>query len=207
MRGYFDQIIIEILPLVNWWWLDKTTTFATVASTRSYQPVAGNVTAWWSFVNETENRPMTIIGADGYDVADPDRSDTGSARAVFISGMDATTGYAVVDLFPLPDVADTIRARYRLDIATFTSANDATDLTILGLPEIIQNLMMYGGAAFYMEESGDDSGSRRERVGNYQRVLTAARKQNVAMQGNRRYVPPTDAEGPLFTTDNSIVVV
>ena len=204
-RSYISLVLAEVVPLVDWWWLDLTTTFATVASTRSYQPVTGNVTAWHSFVDETENRPLEIIGADSYDVADPDRSDTGSPRAVFIAGLDATTGYPVLDIFPLPDTANTIRIRYRKDIDEFTSSDDASDFLTLGIPRIIESVLISGAVSYYEEEAGDDSGANRE-SGNFKRLLLAAKKQNVNMQGNRRYVAPTDDDGPLLTIDNTIVV-
>lgn len=203
-RDYINRILSEVCPDVPWWWLDRTTTFDTTASTRTYQPVSGNVTAWWSFVDETNSRPLEIVGSDEYDASDWDQSDTGTVEKVFIAGLDTTTGYPVVELWRTPDTTgDTIRVRYRADIDEWTSSNDSTDLLTLGIPRIIESVLVSGATAYYLEENGDDSGAAREGK-NFDRVLQIAKRQNIQMQGNRRYppaVPPdTDLWIPIGTT-------
>lgn len=190
-RDYINQILAEVMPLVPWWFLDKTTTFATVASTRTYNPISGNVTAWWSFVDETNNITLDIITADSYDSFDPDRDETGLPRAVYVGGVDATTGYPAIDIFPLPDQANTIRVRYRADINEWTSSDDATDFVALGIPRIMESVVVYGAAALMLEEEGDEGGASRE-SGNFQRALDAAKRQNLGMQGNRKNLPVND---------------
>ena len=197
------MVTTDTIALLDWWWLNKTTTFATVASTRTYQPVSGQVSSWWSFVDETNNQPLEIIGPDRYDLLDIDRSITGAAAAVFIDGMDATTGYPVISLYRIPDSANTIRARYRIDIPEFTSANDDTDLSVLGFPRIMENVLIHGAAALTLEENGDESQSGRE-WGHHARSLKAAKLQNLNMQGNRTYIPndiASDFFGLRITSD------
>ena len=77
-RDYINQIVAETVPLLDWWFLNAETTFNTVASTRTYQPVSGNVTAWYSFMDTTNNRLIEIVGPDEYDLSDIDRSDEGT---------------------------------------------------------------------------------------------------------------------------------
>jgi len=205
-RSYLNQILAEVAPMVPWWWLDGTTTFATVASTRSYQPVSGNVTAWWSFVDETNNRTLDIISADSYDSYDPDRSETGNPRAIYIAGTDATTGYPVVDVFPLADAAYTIRVRYRKDIDEWTSSNDSTDFVTLGIPRIIESVLIHGAVALYLEEEGDDSGAARE-SGNFERTLRIALRQNLSMRGNMRATPVNpERTNALIQVDSTLAV-
>lgn len=194
------------MPMVPWWWLDRTTTFATVASTRTYNPISGNVTAWWSFVDETNNLTLDIIGPDAYDSYDPDRSESGNPRAVYVSGVDDTTGYPAVDVFPLPDAANTIRVRYRLEIAAWTSSDDATELSVLGVPRIIESVLIYGATSLYLEDEGDDGGAGVESQ-NFQRALMAAKEQNLAMQGNKKNRPVNPAENPaLISVDSTLAV-
>ena len=275
MRDYISQILGEVVPLVDWWWLNQvstfyttstytlsgvtgaftagetitggtsgstatvdsydsvnaptllyvrslsaaftatetitggtsgvTATYASTAYTRSYQPVDALVTAWHSFVDQTNNIPLDIIGYDTYDGTDADRTESGDPRGVLIAGQSLVTGFPIVDVFPLPDTTVLIRSRFRRNIVDFTSSNDATDLTVLGVPKIIESVLIYGAAALYMEENGDDSGSARE-SGNFERTLTASKKQNAAMQGNRRYIPGSSTEGPILHIDSSIVI-
>jgi len=191
-RDYMNQMLAETVPLVDWWWLDRTTTFNTVASTRTYTPVATNVTAWYSFFNETDQRPIVIVGPDEYDLSDIDRSEEGTVDKVFLGGQDTTTGYYTLELWRTPSSVVTIRIRYKADVAEWTSSNDSSEFFALGIPRIMESVLVYGAAALYMEENGDDSGAGRE-GGNLARALDAAKKQNVAQQGNRRYIPlPAD---------------
>lgn len=206
-RTYINLMMAETVSDIPWWWLDITTTFATVDGTRTYNPISGQVTAWWSFVDETNNYPLDIIDADSYDSFDPDRSESGDARDIYISGVDATTGYPAIDVFPLPDSADTIRVRYRKDVDEWTSSNDASDFLTLGIPRIIESVLVYGATSLYLEELGDDSGAGRE-AGNLDRVMRIARKQNIQMQGNKRFPPITQGGqvNALIRVDSSLAV-
>ena len=204
-RNYVNQILAEVTPMTRWWWRDRTTTFATVASTRTYNPVSGHVTAWWSFVDETGNQVLQIVGPDSYDAYDPDRSEEGSPWGVLITGQDATTGYPAVDILPVPDDARTIRVRYQADIDEWTSSNDASDLLTLGIPRIMESVLLYGAVSLNLEENGDDTGADRE-SGNFSRVLDLALRQNLSMQGNRLYLPVSTPREPesLISVDNTL---
>lgn len=201
-----NMILAETVPLIPWWWLDITTTFATVSSTRTYTPVSGNVTAWHSFVDESNNLTLNIIGSDSYDSFDPDRSETGAPRDVYVSGVNTSTGYPTIDIFPLPNSAETIRLRYRKDIDEWTSSNDGSDFLALGIPRIMESVLIYGATSLYLEEKGDDEGSERE-GGNLARVLDTAKRQNINMQGNKTYLPKRYGKGPdvLIRVDSSTV--
>ena len=85
-RLYLGMVVAEVSPLADWWWLDRTTTFSTVASTRTYTPISGNVAAWFSFVDQSNNRTLAIVGPDEYDALDLDRDDAGTVESVFIGG-------------------------------------------------------------------------------------------------------------------------
>lgn len=205
-REYINLIMAEHAPLVPWWFLNRTTTFDTVADTRVYSPVSGNVTEWYSFTNETDDRLLEIIGPDEYDWLDPNRSEKGSVYTVYIGGVDATTGYPTVELYRIPSGVETIRVRYQLELGGWTSSNDASEFSVLGVPRIVESILIYGAASLYMEENGDDSGAARE-AGNLTRVIEAAKKQNIRMQGNRRYLPQQTAGSySLIRVDNSLAV-
>ena len=206
-RDYVNQIMAESQPHPDWWFLNTETTFATVASTRVYQPVSGNVTAWHSFYDQTNNRSLTIVGPEEYDLTDIDRSDEGTVSRVFVGGVDATTGYPTVELSLIPSSVVTIRCRYLQEIGEWSSSDDSSSLTTLGIPRIFESVIIYGASSLYMEENGDDSGAGRE-GSNFQRVLQTARKQNVTMQGNRRFIPPPSGGGRtgLITVGTDIVV-
>jgi hypothetical protein len=187
-RDFVSLVLADTMPMVAWWWTNLTTTFATVASTRTYQPVSAQVTAWRSFVDQTNNEPLTISGEDEYDLADLDRSETGSPRAVLLAGLDATTGFPIVELHPTPSAVATIRVRYSEEVVEFTSTNDATAMSILGVPRIMENVLIYGATRDLLDDNGDESGATKYNT-KYERSLHMALKQNRLWQGNRSYPP------------------
>jgi hypothetical protein len=193
-REALSLIVAEVIAPVPWWWLDRTATFPTVASTRTYQPISGNVSAWFSFYDETNDNPIAIVGPDKYDLLDGDRSETGDVKAVFVEGLDDSTGYPVIGTFPTPSAVATIRVRYRLDIAEWTSTNDAKELSVLGLIRIAENVIIYGGSALLLEEEGDRDQASQE-WGHHFRTLDYLKRQNLNMQGNRSYVPSGSIAG------------
>lgn len=196
-RECLSMILAEVMPATKWWWLDRTTTFNTVASTRTYQPISGNVTNWWSFVDETNDNPLEIVGPDKYDLLDLDRGDEGTVEAVYIEGLDATTGYPVVGLWRTPSAVATIRIRYQTDISEWTSSSDSSQLLTLGVPRLIENILIYGAAGMILDEEGDESQalmeSRKKDI-----AMNLAMRQNLAMQGNRMYIPRGSSEDELL---------
>ena len=195
-RECLSMVLAEVMAVTKWWWLDRTTTFNTVASTRTYQPVSGNVSNWWSFVDETNDNPLGIVGPDKYDLLDLDRGDEGTVEAVHIEGLDATTGYPVIGLWRTPSAVATIRIRYQIDIAEWSSTNDTSQMLALGTPRLIENILIYGAAGMILDEEGDENQalmeSRRK-----DRAMDLAMRQNLAMQGNRSYVPRGSSEDQL----------
>lgn len=187
-REDMSLILAEVLPVVPWWWLDRTTTFDTTSGTRTYSPISSQVTAWYSFVNESDDRTLTIVGPEWYDSVDVDQDDSGTIEVVFIAGVDATTGYPVIELWRTPSSTETIRVRYRIDIDEFTSSDDDSSFQSLGLPRIMENVLIHGATSLMLERNGDDTGSARESA-NFERTLKAAKRQNLDMRGKRRFKP------------------
>ena len=157
-------------------------------------------------MDETNNRPLLIIGPDEYDLADLDRDEFNEVRALFVAGLDATTGYPVIECFPTPaDTNETIRIRYQLGVSTWTSANDSTKMHILGFPQIVEPALMYGATKLYLEDKGDDSGAVREAT-ELAKTVKLMKQQNLRMQGNRRARPRhgSNQDGSLIYLDSSL---
>jgi len=184
----------------------ETATYASSVNTRVYTPVSGAVTAWWSFMNETDEWPIEIIGPDEYDLWDEDRSLTGSVCKAFLGGVDATTGYPTVELYYTPATTNQIiRSRYQIGIDSWTSSNDSTSFLALGIPQIAESALIYGATKLYRQEKGDESGAQRE-AGELARTVQLMKKQNLLQQGNRRYPASSQSQSFLVRTDNSLVV-
>ena len=192
-RLYLSMVVAEVSPLADWWWLDRTATFDTVASTRTYTPISGNVAAWCSFVDESNNRPLDIVGPDEYDALDLDRDDAGTVEAVFIGGLDSSTGYPTIELWRTPSAAATIRVRYRRDVLLDIS-QDNNELLVIGIPRIIESVLIYGASALYLDEEGDEGSAAKEDA-RYSQALSLALRQNSRQQGNRRYPPLRNRAG------------
>jgi len=171
-----------------------TATYSALAPTRVYTPISGPVTAWWGAVNVTQDWEMSIIGPDTYDGLDPDRDFANNAESLFVGGLDASTGYPTLEVWPADaTTGDTIRLRYRIDIARWTSSDDSTTLQVLGLTRPLESVVIYGAASLYAEQERNFDLSRTE-AGNAQRALEAVRVQARRSQGNRRYPPKTYEE-------------
>lgn len=204
-RDFMNLVLTDVVPTTDWWWLNATTTFNTVADTRTYQPVSAQVAEWYSFMDETNNWPLEIVGPDQFDQVDVDRDDSGVPEYVLMNGLDATTGYPIVELWRKPDAAYTIRVRYQKDIAELTSGDDSTDMSVLGLPRIIQNVLIHGATALYMADQGNDDAARYEerRNASLQQALT----QNRRMRGNVRYEPIRRRRSHFFVRTDSTLAV
>ena len=183
-----------------------TATYSSSVNTRVYTPVSGSVTNWWSFVNETDEWPLEIVGPDQYDLLDEDRSLTGNVYKVFVGGVDSTTGYPVIELYYTPsDTNVTIRVRYQMAVSEWTSSNDSSTFLSLGFPQIAESALVYGAAKLYYEEKGDEGGAQRE-AAELGRVVQLMRRQNLAQQGNRRFPASDESYAYMVRTDNSLVV-
>lgn len=183
-----------------------TATYSSKVETRVYQPISGAVTNWWSFTNEADDLPLEIIGYDQFDSLDPDRSRTGSVSAVLVGGVNTTTGYPEIELFYTPSTTNqTIRVRYRIDIAAWTSSNDSTNLIVLGIPRIMESVLVYGASALYLEQNrAYDMAAVEGR--NLERAMEAARAWNRRMQGNRRFPPKSADDGMVIQVGTDLAV-
>ena len=208
-REYLNITAVEIANLTDWWFLDRNTTFTTVASTRTYTPISSQVTNWYSFVDETNENPLIIVDANVYDLLDLDRSQSGNIEAIYIGGVDPTTGYPIIECYPTPDTTgDTIRVKYRIAISSWSSTDDASTLMALGLPQILESAIVYGASALYLEEKGDLETSARER-NNLDNTVALARKHNWRqVSGNKQFVAdPPGPDYPLVLNYGTSIVV
>jgi len=207
-RRYLSMSTTELLSMdERWWWLDKTTTFTTTASDRTYTPIEAQVSAWYSFVDQSNDRALNIVGSNAYDLNDLDLSERSDAEFIYIAGLDASTGYPIIEIGPTPGTTgDTIRVRYRIDIPAFTSSNDSTDLSVLGLPKIAENCIIFEASSLYLDEQGDTESAGRE-MARYDRCRVMAVSQNRRMQGGRRFPPRRGGERPLARIDSTLITL
>lgn len=160
-RDYFNVGLRDLCEQRQWTWLFKNSSFTTTASTRTYS-LASDVMRPLSFRNDTDNFKMVMVDVDVVDKIDPDEDETGTPAMVYISGINTSTGFWEVDLYPTPDTnSDTIRYRYYAFIADKTSSDDATDL-VTTLPAWTQNALIYYIASMYKGELGDIEGERAD---------------------------------------------
>jgi len=183
-RTYLNIVAKDVASRAKWFWLFKEGSFACVASQRSYS-LASDVAEPLSFRNHTEDHVIVVWDNQNLDASDPDHSETGDPRFVSIGGIDGTTGYIKVDLYPLPDDADVIKYRYYAFIPDFASDDDNNSLDPFIHP-IIQPALMFGVSSLYKSEKGDDQGAMVDK-GEMERVIQQGLLQNTVVQGNRVY--------------------
>lgn len=162
-----------------------TASAATVSDvvTRQYQ-LASDVLMPYSWRDETNNRRLMIASWDEMDLADADQDESGDARWVVPEGIDANTGYHVVAVYPLHSTSnETFRYRYYSYIPDWNSGDDNTALDGW-IPQLLQPALVYGGAALYKQEKGDDDGADSERK-EADRQVDRALRVNSNMFGNR----------------------
>ena len=162
-------------------------TYSSREFTRTYL-LAAEVDALRFFVNETDGAPWAMIGDEDYIISDPDRDDTGDAGAVMIEGLDTDTNTGQVQVAFLPRHAttnETIRYGYYRDHTDWTSGDDGTDLA-RWFPTRIQPALIFGIARLYKQEKGNGEEALDDQR-EYTNVINNAKKQNRAIQGNRRF--------------------
>jgi len=171
-----------------------TSTLTSDTETRVYTPVSGRVTNWWSFVDETNDRTLGIIGADAIDALDPDRGETGTVEAIRVAGMDDDTGNPEIEPWRIPSTSgEVIRVRYALDIAAWASTDDDTTMQVLGIPRVFENVLVFGASQLYLEEKRHRAMAETEKI-HRAAAMEAAEAWNRRMQGRRRYPPKTYGE-------------
>lgn len=184
----------------------STATYASTANTRIYTPVAGNITNWWSFMDSTNQNPLSIVGPDQYDLFDEDRTETGAVEAVLVSGVDSKLGYPKLELWRTPGTTnEIIRARYRLAYSTWGSASDNKEFIALGVPQIMEMAVVHGATELYLKEKGNHPDAAAEASLLLQHV-TLMKKQNLRMQGNRRSrsEPPSSGDDFYIPIDSTL---
>jgi len=152
VRTYFNIVQADLQNLAKWRFLYKTSTITTTAATRSYS-LASNVAYPITFWDYTNNREMRIVNPEDIDRDDPDQDEDGEARWVSMTGVNSSTGYWEVDLYPTPDTSsESVKYRYYAFWPDLDSDDDDTELLTLGYPRHIQNILYWGTAAMWCEE-------------------------------------------------------
>ena len=182
-RSYLNMVGKDIQNREKWNWMFKASTFSTSNGTQTYS-LASDAATPLSFRNTTENHVIIIMSTQDLDAADPDHSISGDPRWAVIDGVDSS-GYVQVSLYPKPDSTDTIAYRYYRLVPDFVEANDNSSLNGYYSP-IIQPALVYGIAALYKQEKGDDEGAMADQR-EMERVIAVASRQNANVQGNRTY--------------------
>ena len=184
-RDYLNIVTKDVSSRAKWFWMFKSSTFTVANGTQTYS-LASDVAEPLSFRNKTQDHVMLVISSQTLDADDPDHSITGDASYVAINGINSSTGYVEVDLYPKPDNGtDVIAYRYYGFIPDFDSDDDANSLDIY-VPKLVQPALVFGVSALYKEEKGDMEGAGIDR-GEMERVMQRALTQNNAIQGNRSY--------------------
>lgn len=167
----------------------KTATFGSSTQTRLYSPISAQVSAWYSFTDRTNGEPLDIVDPDVADSYDGERDETGSLSSFVIEGIDGTTGYPVIQAYPADSTTNEIvQVRYRQDIAAWASSNDATELSVLGIPRLLEHGLVEGATALHRSEKGDVEGAAEARRA-LSTVVELLQGQNLIMQGNQKYMP------------------
>jgi len=184
-RDYLNIITKEVSSRAKWFWMFKASTFTVTSGTQTYS-LASDVAEPLSFRNQTQDHVMLIISSQTLDASDPDHSITGDTSYAVIDGINSSTGYVQVALYPKPtNSSDVIAYRYYGFIPDFDSDNDADSLDTY-MPPMVQPALVFGISALYKEEKGDDQGAMIDRT-EMERVMQRAMAQNTNIQGNRRY--------------------
>lgn len=160
-------------------------TLSSIAETKQYS-LASDLAYALSFRNKSQDYTMRVEGSEFLDVQDPDQSQTGEPNTVVMVGLDTTTGYQKVQLYPAPsDSATDIDYRYYAYLPEYTSDDNAVSLDVK-VPIILQPALYFGIARLYKQEKGDYEGATLE-FAEYQQVVNRALNVNRQSDGNRRY--------------------
>lgn len=183
-RSYLNLASKDLTSRAKWFWLFKESSFTCVSGQRSYS-LALDVSVPLSFRNDTEDHVLVIWSSQDLDANDPDHSETGDPRYVSIDGIDSTTGYTKVALYPKPTSTDVVKYRYYSFTPDFDSSNDSDSLDPYIHP-LLQPALVFGVSALYKQEKGDDQGSMVDKA-EMERIIQRGLLQNTTIQGNRSY--------------------
>ena len=158
---------------------------APATDTQTYQ-LTTDVLTPHSFIDQSNNQPLGIVGWDALDLADPDRGETGDVDVVTIEGVDSSTGRILVRLYPIHSTTgDVIRYRYLAYVPDWTSSDDSTELD-RWIPEWLQPTLIFGATELYKQEKGDYEGALIDRA-EYEGGIKSALDVNLNVQGNREW--------------------
>ena len=157
-RDYFNVGLRDLSERRAWRGLFKSSTFTTTSSTRNYS-LASDVMRPLSFVNTTDNHTMDIVDASVVDRVDPDADEEGSPRVVYVAGINSSTGYWTVDLYPIPTHGSTTFTAATSDVITSSGHsledNDIVKMTTTGtLPAGLST-----GTDYYVISADTDAGT------------------------------------------------
>ena len=183
-REYLNMVVKEISQRATWEWLFKNSTITTVAEQKAYS-LASDVLEPLSFRNSSQDYSMIMAGPEEIDRRDPDQSETGDPRIVVVSGINSSTGYWEVELFPTPSAADkTIKYRYYSFVPDVAESNDSDNLEKY-IPLWVQPAVVSGIAEYYLQEKGALEDAELERRRKEETIGYALRRNGV---GDRRYM-------------------
>jgi len=183
-RLYLNAAANRIVGRARWWFLYKTDTITTTASTRTYT-LAADVMTPHSFVDETNGNLLPLKSWDYLAAVDPDRDETGDVDTVTIEGIDSS-GLTTVALYPKHSTAsETIRYHYYAYIPDWAISNDSDNLDQY-MPQILQPALYFAAAELYCQEKGDSEASSENR-GEYESIIDIGLNQNLRMFGNRKF--------------------
>ena len=193
-RDYWNAGAKDLSGRRQWRWLFKTGTLTTTASTRTYS-LAADVSRPLSFIHTTDDVVMQMVDILEVDRVDPDEDESGGSRKVFVRGINSSTGYWEVDLFPTPDTSsETITYRYYAFVQDKTSSDDDTDLRAT-MPEDAQWALVDYVTAAYKGEKGDSRGEQEE-MANYLFKVQNMMKVDSETDGNELFrFPRRDGAG------------
>jgi len=186
-RDYVNQTVDDMVGRAEWFWLRKTASLTTSATIAGYA-LASDVLSLRSMRHHDDDIPMTIVAGDFINLRDPNRSEAGSPRYVAITGYSSADKANTVELAPVPDATEVIKYDYIKHIADFESDDMAggetqsLDLDTI-LPNQVQSALIYGAAALYEEEKGDDEAAVMSRA-RQEGILRTAERINGQMLGN-----------------------
>jgi hypothetical protein len=146
---------------IKWIWALKETTLSLTASTRAYA-LAADVMEPFEYFDITNDRWVPLSWISVTDHWDPDEDDGGDPERISITGRDATTGYWVVDAYPTPQAATTVRYRYYAQWTDLTSLSDGVDLNPV-LPEWIQPALRAGISEMYFRQYRDLESAKHQK--------------------------------------------
>lgn len=182
-RDYLNLVGEDVFSRVRWNWRLKSGTLATVSSQRAYS-LASDVLELLSMRDTTNDREIMVVDQGWVDAWDADADETGDPVAVALRGINTTTGYVDVDLYPTPTSILSLAYRYYSQWVTLTVVNDDTDL-LPKVPAYVQTALVHGVAQLYYEEKGDPEMGALEEA-RKEAVIARALERNAMAHASRR---------------------